>query len=219
MSHCESRPPPLKFEDIIKLNCRIRILCMILLGQAALVGAHEPDEAYFEFRQDGNELVVQAEFSWTLRLALLQASPNLEKSRTQEAFDTALFDYFSNHIVAAQQDNALQLRKIEPLVGSDSHSAVYQLRYGPLNLFHRLRITNTCLFELYDDPKNYATIFLPGEEKVTVVTTKHHADFMLPTQSAARGNVWIIAIVLCGLAVGYTIRKVEIPRRQSREDS
>ncbi len=188
----------------------IKIFCLALCLQTALLYAHEPNGAYFEVRQDGNELTVEAEFPWTLRLALLKAFPQLDENPTQEAFDKALFDYFRNNIIVGEKGKVLKLKKVEQVALGHSHSVVYKLKYAPLQQTHGLSISNTCLFELYEDQRNYVAVFSSEGDKVTTMTTKDSSSLVISgnsPESHNRGIVFFVAFLCLAIGYGWSGRK------------
>lgn len=167
----------------------LKIACLVFLMQFATAFAHEPNEAYFEFRQSGDAIIVRAEFSWTLRQALLQAYPKLERERTQAAFDRAIFNYFDTNIVLHENGAPLALKGLEQEKQGQSHSVVYILEYENLKQLPGLVVSNSCLFDLYENQKNYLTFLLPGGEKITTVATKSNSDFGVPGGSV-EASTW-----------------------------
>ncbi|UCH65695.1 MAG: hypothetical protein JSW63_00745 [Ignavibacterium sp.] len=154
----------------------------VLLIQLASLYAHEPNKAYFDFWLEDNEIIVRAEFPWTLRIALLNANPQLKESRSQEDFNNALFAYFSNAIIIEEGNKKVKLLTLNQLPQDHSHSVIYELVFGDVENLEGVNITNVCLHELYDDQQNYNTISLAGKNTFSIITKKNHPTFTIPIE-------------------------------------
>ena len=156
----------------------IKAITFAMIFQFASLHAHEPNIAHFEFKQTGNILIVKAEFPWTLRAALLKAFPELEQNPTQEKFDRAIFEYFNERIVVKEKSTEVKLNTVAQQQ-NHSHSVIYELVFGQVQNFEDIIIINTCLFEMYDDQKNFNTIYLPERKLLEIVTEKSHPNFII----------------------------------------
>lgn len=183
----------------------LNLVFIFLLIQSTLLFPHDPDKAYFEFHQEGDKLIVKAEFPWTLRLALLNKYPELEKSSEQKDFDEALFNYLKNNIVIKEEDKTLKLKEVRQLETNQSHSVIYNLIFKKLNDLQKVNINNICMFELYNKQKNYNTVFLPGNKEFTFVSEENNPTFTITNEEDKSNVGWVIflAIVFGGLVVYY----------------
>ena len=155
-----------------------RILFVLALSLSwVVVSAHETDEAYFEIRDDSLVLVIEAEFPWTLRKALLKAYPDSETSR--EVFSQNLFEYFQQNLKVESEEGPNPLQRVLQLEHEGhNHSVKYRL------IFERPEfssIKNTLMFNFSSHQKNVMIyegsqfscdpsnpFFKPGEENASL---------------------------------------------------
>lgn len=121
--------------------------------------AHSPNEAFFEIYEQDGQLVLYAEFPWTIRKVLLERYPELEQATTQQELEDGLLTYLRETIkVIAINDQPLELVSLAPLNQSEahSHSATYSITFSHNAMIKQL--TNNTMFERYQKQVNYHTI-------------------------------------------------------------
>lgn len=138
--------------------------------------AHAPNEAFFEFFESDKQLLIKAEFPWTIREALLAARPNLKTAQTTEEMTAGLLSYLQEHIEVRNEQNQLipiQSIKAAPNTNGHGHGSVYMLLLGENQWISSIK--NTCMFEAYSDQTNFHSIeanttrleFVTNKEKTT----------------------------------------------------
>lgn len=121
------------------------------------VYAHEPNEAFFTFSLKDSLITVEAELPWSMRNALIDYNPKLEKSATKQDFEETFFEYIKNNLILKDKNGViLELQKIEELkTYGHSHQNNYLFTFIGDNL---LEVTNTIMFNLYKKQINYNTL-------------------------------------------------------------
>ncbi|MEO9853723.1 MAG: hypothetical protein ABJH72_18765 [Reichenbachiella sp.] len=133
----------------------ITLLLLCLIIKAFKTFGHETNKASFEVVESDFSIMVKADFPWTIRNALFDASPELKEKSDKEEFENALFSYFSQNLQLYDvAGNELELLDYEPMPRSGhDHGAQYSLYYKkhgkPL-----AQIKNTCMFERNEDHEN-----------------------------------------------------------------
>ena len=97
------------------------ILSMSIISWSSC--AHAPNEAFFEFFESDKQLLIKAEFPWTIREALLAARPELKKAQTTEEMMAGLLSYLQEHIeVRNEQNQLIQIQSIKAAPNTNGHS-------------------------------------------------------------------------------------------------
>ena len=160
------------------------------------LNAHEANGAYFEFNINGAELKIKAEFPSTLRPALLNKFPELKENFSKDDFDLSLFRYLSDNIKIWKLRKLLELKKVTALEQTNSQSAVYELQYNNDARSGAINITNTCLFEIFENQKNYHNVIMPGLKQPEFTTEFSHPDFLILSRPNKLVSAWIIPVVM-----------------------
>lgn len=173
----------------------IQISLLLLLCNSSLY-AHDSNKAYFTITQNNNNILVQAEFPWTIRKALMQFKPSLEKANKTTVFKQALFDYVSSSLVIRNyNENKFKLLSItEVSSAGHSHQIDYLFTFEAGNI---ASITNTLLFTVNTNQINYHTI--KQSKVLTFETSNEHPTFVLKHVNDTSVWFWlIIPVVLIG---------------------
>ena len=135
---------------------------MLLLSKIAW--AHEVNEAFFKFSLKENSVEVQAEFPWTMRNALIQFNPRLQKAANKQDFEDTFVEYIKKNLVLKDKNG-----KILPFLDfseqrdlGHSHQNNYLIRFEGNNPFE---VSNTMMFNLYANQINHSTVSINSEEK------------------------------------------------------
>ncbi|CAA6824417.1 MAG: Unknown protein [uncultured Aureispira sp.] len=168
--------------------------------------AHAPNEAFFEFFESNNELLIKAEFPWTIREVLLAARPQLKNAQTKEDMTAGLLSYLQEHLElrnAQNQQILIKSIKAAPNTNGHSHGSVYMLLLGKNQWISSIK--NTCMFEAYSDQTNFHSIEVANASTLKFVTNKERATYTIKTNLAEsvteqRSKTYILiglAILFC----------------------
>lgn len=141
--------------------------------------AHAPNEAFFEFFESDKQLLIKAEFPWTIREALLAARPNLKTAQTTEEMTAGLLSYLQEHIEIRNEQNQrirIQSIKAAPNTNGHGHGTVYMLLLGENQWISSIK--NTCMFEAYSDQTNFHSIEA-NTTRLEFVTNKEKATYTI----------------------------------------
>jgi len=161
--------------------------------------AHDANKAFFKIQQKDNIVEVQAEFPWSLRNAILEAFPELENSKSQEDFNNAFFKYLSTNLEIKNGDSILELLSInEATHEGHSHQNNFIIQYKG-NAFDF--ITNTMMFNVYDNQKNYHDIIV-GTEHLKFIASQDSSSFEVrSTSSMSFKDIAQIGLLVLGFSV------------------
>lgn len=161
--------------------------------------AHDANKAFFKIQQKDNIVEVQAEFPWSVRNAILEAFPELENSKSQEDFNYAFFKYLSTNLEIKNGDSILELLSInEATHEGHSHQNNFIIQYKG-NAFDF--ITNTMMFNVYDNQKNYHDIIV-GTEHLKFIASQDSSSFEVrSTSSMSFKDIAQIGLLVLGFSV------------------
>ena len=129
------------------------LMIMTLLWFSTLVLAHSPNRAYFDIQVKENAIVVNAEFPWTIREALMNYDSQLGENADEQAITQALECYFMDNFIIRDENGgvaAIQSLRILPHRGH-SHQANVEVVYEHVEAS---LIVNTLMFDIFLDQKN-----------------------------------------------------------------
>ncbi len=154
--------------------------------------AHEPNEAFFTYIQKENTVEVMAELPWSMRNALMKFNPSLESSTSKKDFENTFNEYINkNLILKGKNGNLLQFLKFKELESiGHSHQNNYLIIFNGTDLFD---ITNTFMFNLYDNQINYNQVTIDNK-KTSFKTEKKSKQFYLNKRSDK--NYWYLLILI-----------------------
>lgn len=177
------------------------LLIFILLTSFNICGhAHETNEAFFTIIQKKKTIEITAEFPWTMRNALIQFNPSLEKSTKKKDFEYTFVNYIkANLILKDKRGNLIKYVEYRELENTGhSHQNNYLLIFKGNGL---KEITNTIMFDVYETQVNYNTITIDSNRK-TIQTHKEQISFVLDTDEQVR--YWYLFLLLMPIAyIGY----------------
>ena len=176
-------------------------LSFLVLSPASF--AHKPNEAYFIITQSDDTAEVIAEFPWTLRNALLEFSPSLEKANGKSEFEAVFIEYIkSNFILTGLYGENFEFIEFKEVPNNGhSHQGKYSLIFRGKNL---VSISNTLLFNIYDNQKNHHKITINNIED-TFETTLGNETFEIKKTANSSFKFWWI--VLMFLPIIYFVVK------------
>ncbi|PCJ96510.1 MAG: hypothetical protein COA50_06945 [Flavobacteriaceae bacterium] len=157
--------------------------------------AHEANEAFFKIVQKENTVEIQAEFPWTMRNALLNFNPSLKNFSSKKDFENTFIAYLkANLILTNTQGNKLNFQKFVALENmGHSHQNIYLIIFKG-NELHK--ITNTIMFNVFDNQVNYNTLTLNSEQTI-FKTSKGLAYFVLKEKKHSK--YWLFSFLLLPL--------------------
>ena len=133
--------------------------------------AHSPNRAYFYIEVKEQVIVVNAEFPWTIREALMNYDPQLKLNFDEVTMMQALECYFMDNFIISDENGevaVLRSLKVLPHQGH-SHQANVEVVFEHVEVSS---ISNTLMFERFLNQKNFISMKdTIGEMKF--VTDKH----------------------------------------------
>lgn len=86
------------------------------------VYAHAPNEAFFELFVSGQELLIKAEFPWTIRNVLLTANPKLKTAKTKQEMEASLLEYLQAHIhILNEKERPILIKRLHAIPHQNGH--------------------------------------------------------------------------------------------------
>ena len=157
-----------------------------------MIYAHETNEAFFKIVQKENSIEIRAEFPWTMRNALISFNPSLENSTDKKDFEKTFIQYLkANLILKDKNGKTLKYQTYQELKNDGhSHKNNYLIIYKGSDLFE---ITNTIMFNIYDNQVNYNTITI-NSKQVIFKTEKGIINFVLKRNENTK--YWYLSILL-----------------------
>jgi hypothetical protein len=154
--------------------------------------AHESNEAFFNIVQKQNTIEIQAEFPWTMRGALIAFNPELKAASNKEAFEKTFVEYMKfNLIFTNELGERLDYSGYREMDNNGhSHQNNYLLIFNG-NRFSQ--VTNTTMFNIYDNQVNYHTL-IKNDEEYTFVTNQGQPSFELPKHDSM--NYWWVFMLI-----------------------
>ena len=150
----------------------ILILCFPIMGFA-----HQADEAYFNISTQDSFIEIVSELPWTIRNSLIKFAPYLDKAKTKQEFLDAFFQYIKKNIILEDEEgHVLQLLKIQELPQNGfTHQSDFLIQFKGS---HFQRMTNTVLFNLFPNQKNYH-VYNSGKTKMEFVLSQQQKSYIL----------------------------------------
>ena len=171
--------------------------------------AHDANKAFFKIQQKDDVVEVQAEFPWSIRNAVLDAFPELENSNSQNDFDTAFFKYINDNFSISKGEGLLSLVSVKE-VNSQGHShqnTVVFLLAG--NNFDA--ITNTVMFNIFSNQKNYHEVDINKQHLEFITTTKKTSfkiNLNVPSKSSiGKDTIGILLVLIFSILITFLFFK------------
>lgn len=162
--------------------------------------AHEVKQAHFVLKKIDQHWVVQGDFPWTLRNALIQFDPKVEQATDQKSIDEALFSYVQSHLILKTRTGNLIplteiIRKGNP---EHSHQILYEFHFEKGDL---AEITNKLMLNLNDDHLNFL-VFEDGEEEKKYKFSKNSPIIRLENENhLAISSIWMWTFLISILGI------------------
>ena len=177
------------------------IMCMFY----SFVGyAHDADKAYFKIQKEAGNIVVFAEFPWSIRKVL----DNIKvENVTDQDLKGKLFSYINEHLIL-EEENGKRLpivsvelfkKKIE-----DHHStANYKIFFKGNQLY---KVINTLMCDYYKDQLNYHVLFNQSD---FIITSAKNSSFIVQESSLKSGVIYCVVglFLMILVVVFYRITK------------
>jgi len=192
---------------ILKINNYLLVLmCMFY----SFIGhAHDPNKAYFKIEETGGNIVVLADFPWSIRKVI-------DNIKTHEGenngLEVKLFKYIKEHVVLEKKNgDKLPMLNIELLKNrkeEQHHStANYKIIFKG-NQFYK--ITNTLMCDYYKDQLNYHVLFDQSDFKIT---SAKNPSFVIEPPFLKSKLLYIIGaflVFIVGVFIFYKLVKKNI---------
>ena len=161
--------------------------------------AHEANEAFFVVKQQGNKTIVESEFPWTMRNALLAFDPALENATDKAAFERVFERYIQAHLILLDSEghplNFLGFQEME--TSGHAHQSNYVLTFEDGDL---AEIRNSLMFDLYEHQVNYVLLRI-GDQERTFQTTRNAPSFQVDVKQK-EFNYFYFLLILIPLTFG-----------------
>jgi hypothetical protein len=168
--------------------------------------AHDAKEAYFKIEESEAEILVKAEFPWTIRKAVFKFKPELKNNKSKEAIDNAFFEYVqSNLILKDSNGNTIQLLNIEASNDNagHSHQSNFIFYFEKATLFE---VQNTIMLNLSDSQTNFHSFIKSGDSKI-YTTSLNEPSFKCKTKAVFNDKLWLLLLLVpVGLFVIFNKR-------------
>ena len=169
--------------------------------------AHDANKAFFKIQQKDSVVEVQAEFPWSVRNAVLNAFPELENSNLQSDFDDAFFKYITTNLKISNGEEFLPLVSVKAVkFEGHSHQNNFVIVYAGNNFN---TITNTLMFNIYNNQKNYHNVLIENkaiEYQTTLKTTSFNITDT--TKQNTNTTIYLSLVIVFGLLfLGYKFIK------------
>lgn len=184
------------------------IICSIFICFVSKTFSHDTNKAFFVITQKNNEVVIEAEFPWTIRNAIFQEYPILETVKTQKVFDKIVFEYIKKHFeVFSSGNKPLRLKKVNYIKKglSHSHQNDYVFVFEGSDF---MKIKNTLMFTAFEQQKNHHSLKIDGKS-LEFLTDKHTTSFT-KRSIPIRNNYWVF-ILSIGCILTLLILKYKKP--------
>ncbi|WP_179320436.1 DUF6702 family protein [Winogradskyella helgolandensis] len=186
---------------------RSRFLLFIFVTLSTFSFAHDANKAFFTIQQKEAMVEVTAEFPWSIRNALIDASPELENAKSQNDFDTAFFEYVQNNFQIRNNGSSLKLLSV-----NDASHKGHSHQTNFVFLFQGTEfddIKNTMMFNIYKDQENFHDVlFKNGHLKF--ITSLGLNSFEIVPSSSDLGGIIKMGLLLMGfivLVISFWLKK------------
>ena len=163
---------------------------------SSLAFSHSTKEAHFRISKESKFIVVEADFSWAIKNAVVKEFPKLESAENKAEVIEGLKKYLANHFILINaKGKKLDLFELEEITKKfEGHENRFRLKYdlGDLKI-----IKNSIQFNIYNDQINYHKLVWEAEE-YNFITSLDHAEYEVPSKSS-NFFLWLLAFLLVGL--------------------
>lgn len=174
------------------------VLILSVLFLSLQTYGHSADEAYFRFFVHEELVIVEAEFPWSMRNALLEFQPALENSKLKSDFESALKEYVNENLrlLSSSGDTFKMVSFKEFRESLNSNNGIYVIRFKGRDLS---LIQNSILFSIYPHQKNYNILNL-GDLKEIYITEIGQESFLIQ-KKLERSRWFPLVLILPALLV------------------
>ncbi|NQX86631.1 MAG: hypothetical protein HRT67_12135 [Flavobacteriaceae bacterium] len=169
--------------------------------------AHEVNKAFFVVKKQDHSIVVEAQFPWTLRNALIAFNPKLQNAKDQLEFKTSFEQYIiSNLILFDAKGIPLPFRDVEILDKREhSHQNDFRITFKGGSV---AKIKNTMMFNIYDNQINYMKVQLDDDHS-NYVTKKGNTTVNIIEKNDHRGFRYAFLSIL-GMSIVFAMFKIKM---------
>jgi hypothetical protein len=178
------------------------LFLLLVLINSFQLAAHRPNETHTVIQQSDNQLLIQIEFPWTIKDAVLKS---LDINQKEKLTDATALQYLQNYVEENFQIikkgkiiKALHFRLVPQEHG---HSFLGELGY-PKHDLSQLKIKNTLLFNLYEAQRNYNKIIGADKQELIYYTDQKTPAFIIGSDGYEKNWLGKIAFVFFGLLIG-----------------
>jgi len=197
------------------MKTKVIYLSIYFICLSAINGyAHEVNKAFFEIRQFKNEITVDTEFPWTLRDALIEFNPQLNKKGvTKIDFESTFIDYMNENLRLIGRDGdqieAIGFTEIKNI--GHAHQNNYTLTYDSGEI---VEILNTTMFNIFDNQVNFSAVII--DDKTYSFKTYPGSEGVLLEDANHQSYWWLM--ILLPILLGLLIHLILQIRNQSISD-
>lgn len=173
------------------------LICCFVCLYSSFVVAHETNEAFFIITQKENTIEIKAEFPWTMRNALIAYNPSLENTAGKKDFEQTFMEYIKENLILKNKSGELlQFQNYKELDNNGhSNQNSYLIVFNGSDLFE---VTNTIMFNVYDNQVNYNKLAI---SKKTYKTSKATNHFNV-NQKMESGNWYYLLLIIPFIFLG-----------------
>ncbi|MBU2929694.1 DUF6702 family protein [Winogradskyella psychrotolerans] len=189
---------------------RSRFLLFIFVTLSTFSFAHDANKAFFTIQQKEAIVEVTAEFPWSIRNALIDASPGLENAKSQNDFDTAFFEYVQNNFQIRNNGSSLKLLSV-----NDASHKGHSHQTNFVFLFEGTEfddIKNTMMFNIYKDQENFHNVLFQ-KEHINFITSLDLESFkMAPNSSSSMSQkkTGLLLLLFLVFVISFWIKKKQL---------
>ncbi|GAA3623559.1 hypothetical protein [Flavivirga jejuensis] len=176
----------------------LSVFMCILFGYA-----HDADEAYFEITTQKYHTIIEAEFPWTIRNALIAYDSNFSNAKTIEDINVIFFNYVKEKFkIFDSNDNPLALQKVKLIKDKNhSHSTNYTIIFKGTEI---AKISNSMLLEYNNSQENHHFYSLNNKLKGEAITDILSPSFNIKSKQKSTQNIYlIISVSILTAIIGF----------------
>ncbi|GAA4111784.1 hypothetical protein GCM10022393_09680 [Aquimarina addita] len=172
--------------------------------------AHDADKAYFNIITEKKTTIIQAEFSWSIRNALINYDYSFKNAKTEEDINLIFFNYIQDKLkLFNAEGKVLPLLKVILTKNPDhSHSTNYTLIFEGTDV---VKISNLILLEHLQSQQNYHTYSNPKGKETKFITNIQSPVFNLEIKKNSTPLIYYLIggtiIIFVLLVLVYQLKK------------
>ena len=190
---------------ILKLAYKISFFALFCFVVLPSCEAHKANEAFFTIGQTDSAVIVEAEFPWSIRNALLKIDSSLDNNSRKEDYTRALYNYFKEHFFLYDSNNRIMKMSSFRMLDQKGHN--HQSNFEIIYLGTSLSaIRNSLFIDQFNNQTNYHFLFSPERTYTTSKTNDHFSLSDAPTKKKADSKYFAIFLLMIGLLVSLVIK-------------